>query len=88
MGHSHGDNVRHPLDLMDYSIRIGHLQPVFRGRKAIGADDLVNLLVDLLCRNIKEMLLGKPRVAQASQPSGGHCLGPLSQEAGQTWVGL
>ena len=51
MGHSMGQvgggQVNVSLDLVDHSIRVGHVAPVLHAGDPVSANDTVNLLLDL-----------------------------------------
>ena len=51
MGHcmrkTGGDQINVSLDLMDHSIRVGHVAPVLHAGAPVSANDSVNLSLDL-----------------------------------------
>lgn len=47
VGDTHWHNIRQPLYLMDHSICVGHLDPVFHTWDPVWSNHLVNLFMDL-----------------------------------------
>lgn len=48
-GHAHWDRVCESLDLVDHSVCVGHLGPVFQLGLTVFANHPFNLLMDLGC---------------------------------------
>lgn len=94
MGHPEGDEVPEPLDLVDDRVRVGHFGSVIEGRRAVGADHLLNLLLDSLC---DVWVLEHEQEAVAEGGAGGLGAGEEEREHGEdevlvvelaAWVGL
>ena len=47
MRYASGDQVNISLDLVDYSIHVGHVVPVLHAGDSVSANDTVNLFLDL-----------------------------------------